>query len=192
MVKREPERSLLTPCRTFNAMDALRPAHRALVHRKDHRLPLFQRHNLRPRLHPRPLFRQHELAAGEILARLRQQDRRLQPDTRARHKYPDAGSCSRPRHTSAAVASASPAPPHGKSRETPHASPETAPPARSISSHSVRNRREAAHRAPSTAHSRPPAAVTRKWRYSPRPRPMPRHRDVWSAGTAHPLRIHAA
>ena len=62
-------------------VDAIKSAgalHRPVMHRKHHRVALTQRHHLGTRLHARPLLGQHELAAGEIAARLRQQDRDLQ------------------------------------------------------------------------------------------------------------------
>ena len=52
--------------------------HRAVVDGEDHRVALFQRHHGDPRLLPRALLGQHELAAGEATAGRRQQDRRLQ------------------------------------------------------------------------------------------------------------------
>jgi hypothetical protein len=57
---------------------AARAPHRAVVHWKDHRFTLRERHHHRSRLRARPLFDQHELAAGEILARDAQQDGQLQ------------------------------------------------------------------------------------------------------------------
>ena len=61
-----------------DAIDAARALHRAVMHREDHRIALRERHDLGARLHARALLGQHELAAGEILARRRQQHRRLQ------------------------------------------------------------------------------------------------------------------
>ncbi len=61
-----------------NAIEPARALHRPVMHSKDHRIALPQRHHLGPRLHPRPLLGQHELAAGEIAPWFRQQDRDLQ------------------------------------------------------------------------------------------------------------------
>jgi hypothetical protein len=46
----------------------------AHVNRKDDPVALFKRHDCGARLHARPLFRQHELAAGEVGIGLGQQD----------------------------------------------------------------------------------------------------------------------
>ena len=62
----------------LDAIDATRALHRTVMHGKRHRIALPQRHHLGMRLHPRPLLSQHKFAAGEIAARLRQQDRHLQ------------------------------------------------------------------------------------------------------------------
>ena len=48
------------------------------MHSKGHGIALLQRHHLGTRLHARALLGQHEFAAGEIAARLRQQHRHLQ------------------------------------------------------------------------------------------------------------------
>ena len=40
---------------------------RSLIDSKDHRVALFQSYDLGARLHPRALFGQHKLAAGEIM-----------------------------------------------------------------------------------------------------------------------------
>jgi AcrB/AcrD/AcrF family len=61
-----------------DAIDVLHPPHRAVTHREDHGFALTQRRHLGARLHPRTLLRQHELAAGEIPARLGKQDSCLQ------------------------------------------------------------------------------------------------------------------
>jgi hypothetical protein len=45
---------------------APRPLNRAMVHGKRYSIPLAQGYYLRSRLHPRTLFREHKLAAGEI------------------------------------------------------------------------------------------------------------------------------
>ena len=60
-----------------DAIDPARATHGALVHGKDHGIPPSERHDLDARLHARPLLGQHELAAGELLAGLRQQARNL-------------------------------------------------------------------------------------------------------------------
>src|SRR5665213_1068291 len=62
----------------INAIVSARPRDRPVMHSKSHRIALRQRHHFRPRLHARPLLRQHEFAAGEISSRFRQQDRDLQ------------------------------------------------------------------------------------------------------------------
>lgn len=53
--------------------DAVRPPptlHRPMMHRKDGRIPLAQRHNGRPGLHTWTLLGQDELASVKITARL--------------------------------------------------------------------------------------------------------------------------
>jgi hypothetical protein len=57
---------------------AARAIHRSMVDRKDHALALCQRHDLGARLHARPLLREHELPAGEVDLRPREQERELQ------------------------------------------------------------------------------------------------------------------
>src|SRR5262249_32730096 len=62
-------------------VDAVRAApalHGSMMHGDDPALAVRERHHFRPRLHPRPLLREHEFAAGEILARPRQQKSDLQ------------------------------------------------------------------------------------------------------------------
>src|SRR6516225_818356 len=61
-----------------DAVDAARALHRPMMHGKDYALALRERHDFRPRLHARPLLREHEFAAGEIFARPRQQKGNLQ------------------------------------------------------------------------------------------------------------------
>src|SRR5271169_5295698 len=61
-----------------DAIGAADTVDRAMVHRKDHRLALAQRHHLATRLHPRPLLDQQELAAGKIAPRIAEQHRQLQ------------------------------------------------------------------------------------------------------------------
>ena len=51
---------------------------RTMVNGEDHSVALPQRHDLGARLHAGTLLGQHELAAGEVSSRLRQQDRDLQ------------------------------------------------------------------------------------------------------------------
>src|ERR1700724_3331059 len=53
-------------------------AYRTMVDRKDHSLALRERHDLRTRLHARPLLGQHEVSAGEVGIRAREQKRDLQ------------------------------------------------------------------------------------------------------------------
>jgi hypothetical protein len=48
-----------------------------MMHRKRDRIPLAERHDFRPRLHPRPLLRQDKLTAGKVSSRFRQQYRDL-------------------------------------------------------------------------------------------------------------------
>ena len=62
-------------------IDAIRsagPLHRPDMHRESHRVALAERNDFGTRLHPGPLFGEHEFTAGEITAGLRQQDRDLQ------------------------------------------------------------------------------------------------------------------
>src|SRR5215472_17250593 len=61
-----------------DAVDAARALHRSMMHGEDHALALRERHDFGARLHARPLLREHEFAAGEILARPRQQKSDLQ------------------------------------------------------------------------------------------------------------------
>jgi hypothetical protein len=49
-----------------------------MMHCEDHAISLAKLHDFSPRLHPWPLFHQHELTASEILARDRQEKRNLQ------------------------------------------------------------------------------------------------------------------
>ena len=69
------------PADTMTQINPIRsacPLHGPVMHSKGDRVALPERNHLGPRLHPRPLLRQHELAAFEIAPRLRQQDRDLQ------------------------------------------------------------------------------------------------------------------
>src|SRR5580704_7418065 len=61
-----------------DAIAALGALDRPVVDGEHDGVALLERHDLRPALHARPLLGQHELAAGEVLAGLRQQDRDLQ------------------------------------------------------------------------------------------------------------------
>ena len=61
-----------------DAIVTARSGDRAMVDREHHRVALDERHHLDSRLHAWALFGQDEFAAGEILARPRQQDRDLQ------------------------------------------------------------------------------------------------------------------
>ena len=54
------------------------PLNGAMVNGEDHSVALPERDHLGPRLHAGSLLGQHELAAGEVSSRLRQQDRDLQ------------------------------------------------------------------------------------------------------------------
>ena len=61
-----------------DAVGAATALDRPVVDREDYRLARLERDHIRPRLHPRTLLGQHELAAGELLSRPRQQEDRLQ------------------------------------------------------------------------------------------------------------------
>lgn len=50
-----------------NSIDPAGPLNRPLVDGEDHPFSRFQRHNLHPRLHPRALLGEDELAAGKVL-----------------------------------------------------------------------------------------------------------------------------
>src|SRR5260370_12493767 len=60
------------PVRSAGAFD------RSMVDREDHRLALLQRHDFAPRLRPRPLFDEQELAAGKVRLGVTEQHRQLQ------------------------------------------------------------------------------------------------------------------
>src|SRR5207249_4289836 len=78
---RSPVRSVAQPVDSVPEIDAIGPAravHRTVVHRDHPGIAPPQRHHLGPRLHAWALLGQHEFAAGEILFRLRQQNRHLQ------------------------------------------------------------------------------------------------------------------
>jgi hypothetical protein len=60
-----------------HAVIALRSLHRPVMDCEGHSITLTKWHDLGAALHARPLLSQNELAAGEILARLGEQDRNL-------------------------------------------------------------------------------------------------------------------
>ena len=62
----------------IDAISSPRTLHRPVVHREHCRVPAPKRHDFDPRLHAGPLFGQHELAAGEVVSWLRQQDHHLE------------------------------------------------------------------------------------------------------------------
>src|SRR5580704_17083629 len=62
----------------IDAISPARPLHRPLAHGKDDAVALRKRRDLRALLHARALLGQHEFAAGEVMARLGEQDRELQ------------------------------------------------------------------------------------------------------------------
>jgi hypothetical protein len=61
-----------------HAVGAARPLHRPIVHCEGHAVTTSERHHFGPRLHSRPPLGQHELAAGEVFFRLREQNRDLE------------------------------------------------------------------------------------------------------------------
>ncbi len=104
----------------IDAIDAARALHRTVLDGENHGVALAQRYDFRPRLHARPLFGQHELAAGEIAAPDPIAGSSPAAETRARRRGPGAGSCSRRRRSEASAASAWSAPRHGSARRTPN------------------------------------------------------------------------
>jgi hypothetical protein len=60
-----------------HAIAALRSLHRPVMDGERHGVALPQRHDLCAALHPRPLLRQDELAAGKVDARRGEKDRNL-------------------------------------------------------------------------------------------------------------------
>src|ERR1700760_3203152 len=62
----------------IDAIEAARPLYRPHMHSKSDGVALPERYNFGPRLHPRPLFGQDELATFEITTGFRQQNRDLQ------------------------------------------------------------------------------------------------------------------
>ena len=61
-----------------DAIAAAGTAHRPVMHCEYRGIAAAERHDLGARLHARPLFGEHEFAAGKIIARLRQQHHDLQ------------------------------------------------------------------------------------------------------------------
>jgi hypothetical protein len=61
-----------------HAVGAARALRWPIAHREDHAVAPSKRHHFGARLHPRPLLGQPELAAREVLLRLRQQNRHLE------------------------------------------------------------------------------------------------------------------
>src|SRR5205823_7852328 len=62
----------------IHAICAAAAAHRPMMHGEDDGVSLAKRHDLRARLHARPLLGDDELTSREVLPRLREQDRHLQ------------------------------------------------------------------------------------------------------------------
>src|SRR5688500_6244308 len=62
----------------IDPVDAARALQRAVVNGEHHRVALAKRHDVRARLHARPLLGEHEFAAGEVAPRLGKQDGELQ------------------------------------------------------------------------------------------------------------------
>ena len=60
-----------------HAVVALRSLYRAVMDGKGYGIALPKRHDFSTALHGRPLLGEHKLAASEILARLREEDRNL-------------------------------------------------------------------------------------------------------------------
>jgi len=83
VVEDDPERVTASgaqpanPVAQIDAISALCALNGPVMHGENHSIPLPQRHNFRARLHARALLGEHKLAAGEIRARVRQQDRDL-------------------------------------------------------------------------------------------------------------------
>src|SRR4051812_34580815 len=61
-----------------NAVETARPLQRSVMYSKCHRIALRERHHFGSRLHPRPLFGQHEFTTGEIAPGFREEYRDLQ------------------------------------------------------------------------------------------------------------------
>ena len=62
----------------IHAIHALVTLHRAIMNCEHNAISLSKRHNYRPRLHTRSLFRHHEFAAREVFVGFRQKDRELE------------------------------------------------------------------------------------------------------------------
>src|SRR5712672_2267010 len=62
----------------LDAVAATGAPHRPMMHGEDHGVSLSKWYNFRARLHARPLFREHELAAREVPSRRRKEERGLQ------------------------------------------------------------------------------------------------------------------
>ncbi|ABA53703.1 hypothetical protein BURPS1710b_A0614 [Burkholderia pseudomallei 1710b] len=84
VVEDDPERMALPGAHAahavpkIHAIDTARALHRAMMDGEHDRVALLERHDIGARLHARPLLGDHEFAAREIGARLREQNRRLQ------------------------------------------------------------------------------------------------------------------
>src|SRR5665213_3844914 len=61
-----------------DSIGAAAALYRTMVHREDHAFALRKRHDLGAGLHARTLLGENEFAAGEIVPRLRQENRNLQ------------------------------------------------------------------------------------------------------------------
>jgi len=104
VVENDSECVPVSGAKTIDAVTKVHPVptllalHWPMTNSKHDRVTFQQRHNDRLRLHTRPLFRHHKLAACEVAVRRRQQNRHLKRE-QARRKCPGAGSCNRPRRT---------------------------------------------------------------------------------------------
>ena len=72
------------PMTQVDAIAAARASHWPMMHRKNHAVPLTERHNLRARLHARPLLGEHEFAAREVSSRRLEQESGLKRE----HVFP--------------------------------------------------------------------------------------------------------
>jgi len=77
-----------------NSIDPAGPLNRPLVDGEDHPFSRFQRHKLDPRLHPRALLGEDELAAGKVL-RVAQEKSSLQREHPLAVQVLSGGNCSR-------------------------------------------------------------------------------------------------
>lgn len=66
------------PVSHVDPVDAASPLHRSMMHWENHRLPPLKRHHFSSRLHPGTLFGEYKFPSGEVMLRLRQQNRDLQ------------------------------------------------------------------------------------------------------------------